>query len=494
MIRIKFRHNLNYAGFVFLFLLTIFISCSDEKDTRILARIGEAEITVDEFLNRSELTPRPFYCRSDAQRDKIIILNSLIIEKIFALEERPKSKLLEKPQFNAYIKGRKEQYMREKLFQQMAVGENQLDSAEIQQAFMLAGFIYDVAFYQLDERDADNVTRYMQAHPDQKDSLFQRLGDPQSVPRHRLKFHDPEYPSLQHTFYDFQRTKGEIVGPVRLRETKYMILKVQNVLYEPAMSQTEIVLRRQRVKEKLIEKKTNENWNKFTANLMKGRKIQFYPEMTTKVAELWSKRFIQKNNVKQISPDSDKNVGRFIREVDLLSAEPMFKVDDKVWTVGDFKTALSSHPLVFRKADLEGSEFVQQFRLAVADLVQDVFVTREAYAQNLDNAADVKRNVAMWEDAYLALEHRTSFLNSAGGKMTADGKSGNYHHLADPYINDLVSKYRDQFQLDVNLFKSIKLTHTDMISVQQFVPYTQIVPQFPFLTRTDQLGISAMLN
>jgi len=490
----KIRPDLKKTSLVVLLCLALFVSCSEEKDTRILARIGEAEITVDEFLNRSELTPRPFYCRSDSQHDKIIILNTLIIEKIFAREERPKSTLLKNPQFSAYIKGRKEQYMREKLFQQIAVSEYELDSAEIQQAFKLAGFVYDVAFYQLDERDADSITRYMKSHPDQKDSLFRRLGDTQSVPRHRLKFHDPEYPSLQHTFYDLQRTKGEIVGPVRLRETKYMILRVENVLYEPAMSQTEIVLRKQRVKEKLIEKKTNENWNRFTANLMKGRKIQFYPEMTTKVAELWSKRFIQKNSVKQISADSDKTAGQFIKEIDLLGSEPMFKVDEEIWTVGDFKNALASHPLVFRKADLEGPEFLQQFRLTVADLVQDVFVTREAYAQNLDKTADVKRNVAMWEDAYLALEHRNSFLGSASGKLTADGKPGNYHHIADPYINNLIRKYRDQFQLDVNLFKSIKLTHTDMISVQQFVPYTQIVPQFPILTRTDQLGISAMLN
>lgn len=494
MIGIKFRHNLNYAGFVFLFLLTIFISCSEEKDERVLARIGKAKITVDEFLNRSELTPRPFYCHSDAERDKIIILNTLIIEKIFALEERPKSKLLEKPQFNAYIKGRKEQYMREKLFQQMAVSEIQLDSAEIQQAFKFAGFIYDVAFYRLDEKDADILTQYMQANPHRKDSIFRKLGDPETIPRHRLKFHDPEYPSLHHIFFDMQRTKGEIVGPVRLRETKYMILKVENVLYEPAMSQTEVVLRRQWVKEQLIEKKTNENWNKFTANLMSGKEIQFFPEMTTKVAELWSKRFVQNNNITQVSSGSDKNVGQFIREIDLLGSEPMFEVDERIWTVADFKDALSSHPLVFRKADLQPAEFLKQFRLAVADLIQDVFITREAYAQNLDKAADVRRKAAMWEDAYLALEHRNNFLTSANSNLSKDEKTSNFHSLADPYIRDLVSKYRDQFHLDVDLFNSIKLTHTDMISVQQFVPYTQIVPQFPFLTRTDQLGINGILN
>ncbi len=478
---------------VFL-ILSIFLSCSEEKEQNILAKIGDVEITVDEFLNRSELTPRPFYCRSNSDRDKIIILNTLIIEKLFAFEGRSSSTLLDQPKFKAYIRGRKEQYMREEMFNQMAVSENDLDSVEISNALKLSGFVYDVEFIRFNTELANMLQKDMQANPEVKDSLFNALNQFENALRHRLRFKDPEFPSLHHTMYGQKWKKGEIIGPIRLRETQYMVLKIENVFYDPAMSQTEFVDRRKRVKEKLIEKQTNKAWNQYTANLMKGKKVQFVPDITKKVAELWSKNFSKDDGVLKIRGESDKDYGQFVQEIELLSEETMFKVNNDIWTVADFKYSLLSHPLVFRKADLTPSDFLPQFRLAVADLVQDTFITNEAYDQNIDKLKKIKRKVAMWEDAYLALEHRNKFIASDRDNNATSEESKNFHTLIDGYIISLKNKYEGQIEVNVNLLKNIKLTHTDFVTVQQFVPFQQNVPMFPFLTRDDQLGIDSLLN
>ena len=111
-----------------------------------------------------------------------------------------------------------------------------------------------------------------------------------------------------------------------------------------------------------------------------------------------------------------------------------------------FKTEILSHPLVFRKPDLDQSEYLQQFRLAVIDLVRDHYLTKEAYAKNFDQLDSIQKNVSMWKDAYLAIEHRSKVLSRQKEKLQADQPSGNFHKLMNPYITDLKNKYQDEIE------------------------------------------------
>ena len=65
-----------------IFLLIQFIICN--QDTLIL--INDKVITRDDFIRRSEYTIRPNYCKLSNNVHKKIILNSLIAEKLFAIE------------------------------------------------------------------------------------------------------------------------------------------------------------------------------------------------------------------------------------------------------------------------------------------------------------------------------------------------------------------------------------------------------------------------
>ena len=76
--KIIFKITILFA-FSFLF--------SNEYDlNEVLAKVGEKEITVSDFLKRSEYSPRPLYCKGNTNLDKRIILNSLIGEKLFSID------------------------------------------------------------------------------------------------------------------------------------------------------------------------------------------------------------------------------------------------------------------------------------------------------------------------------------------------------------------------------------------------------------------------
>ena len=87
----------------------------------IIAKVGDKIITVDEFIERSEYTIRPDYCRGDNTIHKKIILNSLIGEKLLSLET---SNISLSPNLMRYLKGRKEQAMRDVLFYEKGYKNN----------------------------------------------------------------------------------------------------------------------------------------------------------------------------------------------------------------------------------------------------------------------------------------------------------------------------------------------------------------------------------
>ena len=78
------------------------------QDTLIL--INDKVITKNDFIKRAEYTIRPNYCNSKSNLDKKIILNSLIAEKLYAIENS-ESEIDDYKVLNS-IKGIEEQTMR----------------------------------------------------------------------------------------------------------------------------------------------------------------------------------------------------------------------------------------------------------------------------------------------------------------------------------------------------------------------------------------------
>lgn len=77
------------------------------NNKKILARVLDREITLDEFLKRAEYTIRPNYCKGNSNIEKKIILNSLIGEKLLAIEKEKESELLRNDRFKRIIQEEK---------------------------------------------------------------------------------------------------------------------------------------------------------------------------------------------------------------------------------------------------------------------------------------------------------------------------------------------------------------------------------------------------
>ena len=121
-------------------LMTMFAVCAQkESKSDILAIVGDRVITTDEFIRRAEYTIRPPYCKQNSNIDKQIILNSIIAEKLYAFEAGDNNPLSRNMTFQAYIQGRKEQVMRQILFDKIVKKKIKPDTSELNKRYLQAG-------------------------------------------------------------------------------------------------------------------------------------------------------------------------------------------------------------------------------------------------------------------------------------------------------------------------------------------------------------------
>ena len=100
--------------YILVIIALNFIFCNiQNSDNNFLVRINDRIITKNDFIERSEYTIRPGYCKSDNNIHKKIILNSLIAEKLMAIEIE--NNLSENNYSSNFIEGIKEQTMRQSL-------------------------------------------------------------------------------------------------------------------------------------------------------------------------------------------------------------------------------------------------------------------------------------------------------------------------------------------------------------------------------------------
>jgi len=137
-----------------LFLIIIFFAPleiqSAQKDEEIvIVRVGNKTITKTEFMNRAEFVPRPDYCRLDNPIHRKIVLNTLIAEKLLAIEAGENNELTTSTEYAAYITGRKEQAMRQVHFYEKAYIKSKPDSAAIEKVYSTAGRTYNVSYLRI---------------------------------------------------------------------------------------------------------------------------------------------------------------------------------------------------------------------------------------------------------------------------------------------------------------------------------------------------------
>ena len=492
-------------GFYFRYMLIVFAliiaSCGkvkkEEQQEIILARVGDKTISLSEFMRRAEYTIRPAYCKGDNNLHKKIILNSLIAEKMLALEAGEIKDVNQKKYFQMHIQGRQEQAMREWLFHEEGFQKVQIEESEIQKVYYIAGRTYHVQYFNIPDDSIAAIFKQENINEEGRfEALHQQLWQDEDMPEREIAWKSQEHPMIHDALFADSIARGAVIGPIRISDNNHIVMKVMGWTDDLDVSENDRKQRWNDVKEKLTSEKALQIYDKYVVGIMEGKRLDFDRKTFNKMVNLIGPMYMRSPEEKRelfLNATFNRSaqhpeLDHLAEGIDAILDDSFFRVEGQVWSVRDFKEELQRHPLVFRKNLPKDTKFAEHFRLAIVDMIRDRYLTQQAYKRGYQNVSVVKRYTQMWHDALIAQYQKNQYL-----KNTVPNLSDSLNTLImirdylNPYIDQLQEKYNDQIQVNVEQFNKIRLTRTDMIVMQTNVPFPIMVPGFPQLTTDSRL-------
>jgi hypothetical protein len=485
-----------------------FVSCTQRQDLvepkeRILAQIGDKTISADEFIRRAEYTVRPPYCRGNHNLDKKIVLNSLIAEKLFAIEAGDTNRFINTEPVRLMLRGRKEQNMRQWLYEQEARNKAVIDTAQAKTTFKFAGRRYNISYFNVADSALVRRLKNEITASGQFEELFYRTTGLDTLPHRDVEWSKHEHDLILDSLFMRQRLKHEVIGPIQVSAQQHMLIKINGWIDRPAITETLSRDRWASVTEEYTERAATQLHDAFTRKVMKGKKIEFNPKSLHRIIQLLGPVYFQPKGQDpqwmEASPErkdeTQEQYQALAKGIEQLYPEPLFKVDDRVWTVKDFATELIIHPLVFREKKFAKQEFGQQLQYAIMDMIRDRFLADVGYERGYDTINVIQRNVTMFKDNLSYQYQKAKYLHTV---VPDSIDEMNYMPLIDrylnPYVDALQRKYSDRIQVDVKAFDEIRLTRIDLSVTQENVPFAKVVPSFPLVTTDNALDYGRKLD
>ncbi|MBN1155512.1 hypothetical protein JXB12_11395 [candidate division KSB1 bacterium] len=491
-----------------IILILILISCAEkqppEPEEQILVRIGDTTISVDEFVRRAEYTVRPPYCRGNHNLDKKIVLNSLIAEKLMAIEASDTNAFISSNRIQTYLRGRKEQVMRQWLYEKEAMEKVELDTAQIKKTMRVAGRKYRIAYFNLpDSNLADQVYQKVRVDSQAFEDVYFELTGLDTLPQREVEWSGHEHDLVLDSLYSEPLIKNQVVGPLNVGDNQYLMVKIMGWIDRPTITNQMVQDRWRNVTDEYTQREAVKLYDDFILKVMKGKTIEFMPDTFYKITDLLGPIYLQtdaekKEMLKKSYWEQDEDIEKYQdlqTQIEILYDEPLLKFEGQVWTVQDFANELNAHPLVFRNNRIKNNEFGQELQFAIMDMIRDKYLANEAYKRGYDKINVIRRNVSMWQDNLNYQYYKNELLK----KVLPDTVTEmNYIQLIDDYLNDhvdsLQSKYTDVIEIDIDAYEAIKLTRIDMSVTQKNVPFVKVVPSFPLVTTDNKLDYGKKMN
>lgn len=467
----------------------------------ILAKVVDKVITIDEFIHRAEYTIRPQYCKGDGGIEKKIILNSLIAEKLLALEANDTSSFSRDKYFNDFIRGRQEQVMRQLLYQEEGLSKVKLDPNEVKKIFNLSGRKYKIDYFTVLN---DSTIPFINASFKNGKSfsqLYKSLSNSDSLPSREVEYFASENEIIQEALYSDSLKKDKVLGPLKISDSLSIVIKINGWTDRIPITENDIRNRIEDVKEKLSNEKAASLYAAFILNVMNGKKIEFdkstFPALTKIAEQVYyiSKKEKEKSFLDfSFNKESGNEISLLatLENIESIYNHPAFTFERKTWNVQELENEIRIHPLVFREKHFNKNQFAKQFKLAVVDLLRDKCLTDIAYKRGYDKTEPARKSKEMWKDASIALYQKYLFLKNINTKDSSWLEA--IEKYLNPYIDSLQQKYCSVIKINVDQLNTISLTHTELIVLQSNVPFPLYVPSFPLLTTDNKLNYGQKLD
>ena len=475
----------------FIFISLLFftnISCDKTPTINldqevIIAKIENRVITVNDFLKRCEYSPRPAYCNGDNFIHKKISLNSLIAEKILAIEfDRNNQTINENQRY--FIEGRKEQLMRHLMLKKYGYEDIQLDSILLMQQYQLRKRTYEVEYVIKNE----NVLKELNA---KENIVTSKENAPvpsvNNISSKNLSYNDQMVDSIRELLFSSGPELKQVYGPYIATDSTVFYMKVSGWITGVNISDQQKKDTWESVKNEMTEAQALKKYSSYISNLMRDKKIKYdernfeiFAKLVSnvyKIEKFKKEKMIQSsiwesNNAVQIET---LNLAKNMKEKIILHH------DGKNWTINDIMSLIKKHPLIFRKKNINPNNFTNELKFSLADLFRDMHITKQGYDLGLDQNINVKSETNKWQDYIKSELIKTKYAKSFQKNSNSNDRNNQYKLITNK-IDSLQKAYSNKIKINTDKFEEIELLSIDLFGMYSNQAYNNLEPPFPILT------------
>jgi len=475
--------------FIFISLL-FFINISCDKTPTInldqeviIAKIENRVITVNDFLKRCEYSPRPAYCNGDNFIHKKISLNSLIAEKILAIEfDRNNQAINENQRY--FIEGRKEQLMRHLMLKKYGYEDIQLDSILLMQQYQLRKRTYEVEYVIKNE----NVLKELNA---KENIVTSKENAPvpsvNNISSKNLSYNDQMVDSIRELLFSSGPELNQVYGPYIATDSTVFYMKVSGWITGVNISDQQKKDTWESVKNEMTEAQALKKYSSYISNLMRDKKIKYDERNFEIFAKLVSNVYkIEKFKKEKMiqSSISESNNAVQIETLNLaknMKEKIILHHDGKNWTINEIMSLIKKHPLVFRKKNINPNNFTNELKFSLADLFRDMHITKQGYDLGLDQNINVKSETNKWQDYIKSELIKTKYAKSFQKNSNSNDRNNQYKLITNK-IDSLQKAYSNKIKINTDKFEEIELLSINLFGMYSNQAYNNLEPPFPILT------------
>ena len=394
---------------MFLILVTAAVSAFPQQQDTIVAKIGNIEISQQEFQERYELTPLlGKEIKSDTPSIKQGVLLSLITEKLFALKAQEMN-IDTSDIVRRTLSGYKKMFVRDALYKKEIRSRAAKTADSLLTSYIgKASEVWFVYISAPRERQINNIYALLKRGVP-FDSAYSVFGSPGDTLKTRIGDHDPAVENVIFNLPEQSYSKPLFI------DGRWYILKIVKRI-NPVLTQSKGWEEDyKRLSKTATERAEQEYYKDYVANFFKDKRIKANGNLLESFAHKVSE--ILKKKAQSRKSDTDKV---FINNIDLLKieAELSKKELSSVYTeLNGTSITLKDFISYFRFEPIGTSEVNYQAVLNLLNsktrhFIEQELLAQEGFRQGLDKLPSVQYEYKMWRDNYYFYLLRNMFNDS----------------------------------------------------------------------------------
>ena len=430
-----------------VFFLLVFTSLTVAQQDTVLAKVGDQNITTEEFKERFELAPQVYSREGNNYSKEQDLLYSIIAEKLWA-QHAENTGFDTTEIMRTTFKALRDMFVRDALYKIEISNKINVTDQELR-----AGLKRHFTNLELRSIKSDDSTEIYSFYNKLRsgipfDSLLS-LNNEKALPV-EIKYGEMIKP-IEDSLYDLN--KNQYTAPIKSTTGWFIFELIDKKRLTYTSEDIESALKD--VKQTIEDRQALQLTENFLKNFLAGKEVTTNGDLFWSISNKISK-ILAERKLKESIPDT---VSVYLKDKDILKIENELGPDtlkmvfihfkENPFTVQDFLRYFIFEGFFSNKVD--SRTIAAKLSARVKETIQDELLVREGYRRGLESLPNVKADIEMWKDNYLAQLFKDKMIDSIN--TFTESEVYNYYQK--------LKNEKDPNKVEVNIIELL----TDSLSV-----------------------------